>query len=87
MIPSKFWSSTLVARGQRRLPITYVCRYSDVNRIQQGISENLGRLISGLCAFVSGYMAGFVYGWRLTIVLAVVSPLLAVSGAFISKVS
>ncbi|KAK2157053.1 hypothetical protein NP493_1916g00030 [Ridgeia piscesae] len=60
------------------LTITHPNTFADINRIQQGISENLGRLISGLCAFVSGYMAGFVYGWRLTIVLAVVSPLLAV---------
>ncbi|KAI0223628.1 ATP-dependent translocase ABCB1 [Lamellibrachia satsuma] len=58
----------------------------DINRIQEGISENLGRFISGLCAFVSGYVAGFVYGWQLTVVLAAVSPLLVLSGTFISKV-
>lgn len=59
---------------------------SDVMKIQEGIGEKLGLFFQWLCAFFAGLVVGFVHGWQLTLVILAVSPLLALSAAFLSKV-
>lgn len=57
----------------------------DVMKIQEGIGEKLGLFFQWLCAFFAGLVVGFVHGWQLTLVILAVSPLLALSAAFLSK--
>jgi len=39
------------------------------------------------CAFLAGFVVGFIYGWKLTLVILAISPLLAGSAFLMTKVS
>ncbi|XP_048010272.1 ATP-binding cassette, sub-family B (MDR/TAP), member 4 isoform X1 [Megalobrama amblycephala] len=58
----------------------------DVYKINEGIGDKLGMLIQNLTTFFVGIIIGFIYGWKLTLVILSVSPLLGISAAIISKV-
>lgn len=59
---------------------------SDVYKINEGIGDKLGMLLQNLTTFVTGIIIGFVKGWKLTLVILAVSPLLGISAALIAKV-
>jgi ABC-type multidrug transport system fused ATPase/permease subunit len=61
--------------------------YSDVDLIEKGIGDKLALLFQYFSAFVAGFVIGFVYGWKLTLVILAVSPLLAIAGGIMGKVS
>lgn len=42
----------------------------DVNRIQDGISEKIGLMLSGASTFISAYIIGFVKSWRMALILS-----------------
>lgn len=60
---------------------------SDINQIQDGISEKVGLLVSGFATFIAGFVIGFIKSWRMTLILscAVVAILLdmGISSKFI----
>jgi len=58
---------------------------ADVDKIQDGIGEKLGMFFQFIAQFFAGFIIGFIYGWELTLVILAVSPLLAISGAFMAK--
>lgn len=58
----------------------------DVYKINEGIGDKLGMLLQNLTTFVTGIIIGFVKGWKLTLVILAVSPLLGISAAIIAKV-
>lgn len=70
--------------------ITQVCRFdsrrghlltfSDTLLIQEAIGEKLATGIQFFATFVGGFVVGFVRGWKLTLVMAATTPLVAVSG-------
>jgi len=43
-------------------------------------------LLQNLTTFFAGIIIGFVKGWKLTLVILAVSPLLGISAAIIAKV-
>jgi len=47
----------------------------------------LALLFQYFSAFIAGFVIGFIYGWELTLVILSVSPLLAISGGVMAKVS
>nr|XP_056713062.1 ATP-binding cassette sub-family B member 5 [Euleptes europaea] len=53
----------------------------DINTIQEGIGDKISLIVQFSSTFVAGIIIGFVYGWKLTLVILAVSPLLAVAGA------
>uniref|UniRef100_A0A8C4R9D5 ATP binding cassette subfamily B member 1 n=1 Tax=Eptatretus burgeri TaxID=7764 RepID=A0A8C4R9D5_EPTBU len=57
----------------------------DINKISEGIGDKVALLIQSLSSFVSGFIIGFVRGWKLTLVILAVSPLLAITAALMSK--
>ncbi|KAI8869068.1 ATP-binding cassette, sub-family B, member 4, partial [Ramicandelaber brevisporus] len=57
----------------------------DVNLINEGIAEKIGYIVQNLTQFVGGFVLAFVYSWRLSLVLMASLPLLALSGAIMSK--
>lgn len=59
---------------------------SDVHRIQEGISDKVGLLIQASSTFIVSFAIGFTTGWKLTLVILAVSPLLAIAGALYNKV-
>ncbi|XP_071603537.1 bile salt export pump isoform X4 [Heliangelus exortis] len=53
----------------------------DVNKINEAIADQVGIFIQRLTTFVCGFLLGFVSGWKLTLVIIAVSPLLGVGAA------
>uniref|UniRef100_A0A8C2CBM0 ABC-type xenobiotic transporter n=1 Tax=Cyprinus carpio TaxID=7962 RepID=A0A8C2CBM0_CYPCA len=58
----------------------------DVYKINEGIGDKLGMLLQSLSTFLAGIIIGFVKGWKLTLVILAISPLLGISAAIIGKV-
>lgn len=78
------------------IPEMYVTKYihlffsfncSDINTIQEGIGDKISLIVQFSSTFVAGIIIGFVHGWKLTLVILSVSPLLVASGAVWSYVS
>ncbi|XP_068092086.1 ATP-dependent translocase ABCB1-like isoform X2 [Hyperolius riggenbachi] len=57
----------------------------DINTIHEGLADKLCIFVQFLSTFLSGITIGFIHGWKLTLVILSVSPLLAVSAAIWSK--
>ncbi|KAF4796852.1 Bile salt export pump [Turdus rufiventris] len=53
----------------------------DVNKINEAIADQVAIFIQRITTFVSGFLLGFVSGWKLTLVIIAVSPLLGVGAA------
>ncbi|XP_068065362.1 ATP-binding cassette sub-family B member 5 isoform X1 [Anomalospiza imberbis] len=53
----------------------------DINTIREGIGDKISIFLQFFSTFVSGLIIGFIYGWKLTLVVMSVSPLLAASVA------
>ncbi|XP_075072541.1 ATP-dependent translocase ABCB1-like [Mixophyes fleayi] len=57
----------------------------DINTIHEGLGDKICIFIQFLSTFISGIVIGFVNGWKLTLVILSVSPLVGVSAAIWSK--
>ncbi|NXI18278.1 MDR1 protein, partial [Irena cyanogastra] len=53
----------------------------DINTIREGIGDKISIFLQYFSTFVAGLIIGFIYGWKLTLVVMSVSPLLAASAA------
>uniref|UniRef100_A0A8B9D3Q6 Bile salt export pump n=1 Tax=Anser cygnoides TaxID=8845 RepID=A0A8B9D3Q6_ANSCY len=53
----------------------------DVNKINEAIADQVAIFIQRLTTFVCGFLLGFVSGWKLTLVIIAVSPLIGVGAA------
>ncbi|KFO71118.1 Multidrug resistance protein 1, partial [Cuculus canorus] len=53
----------------------------DINTIHQGIGDKICIFVQFLSRFLVGIIIGFVYGWKLTLVILAVSPLLVAAAA------
>ncbi|NXA85396.1 MDR1 protein, partial [Melanocharis versteri] len=53
----------------------------DINTIREGIGDKISIFLQFFSTFVTGLIIGFIYGWKLTLVVMSVSPLLAASAA------
>ncbi|XP_031432465.1 ATP-binding cassette, sub-family B (MDR/TAP), member 4 isoform X2 [Clupea harengus] len=58
----------------------------DIYKINEGIGDKLGLLIQSVSTFLTGFVIGFIKGWKLTLVILSISPLLGISAAIIAKV-
>jgi ABC-type multidrug transport system fused ATPase/permease subunit len=61
--------------------------YSDLNKIADGIGHKFGLFQYGMAGFLASYILAFAYGWKLTLVMLSVFPLLAVAGGALGMVS
>uniref|UniRef100_A0A8C0VXG4 Bile salt export pump n=1 Tax=Cyanistes caeruleus TaxID=156563 RepID=A0A8C0VXG4_CYACU len=53
----------------------------DVNKINEAIADQVAVFIQRITTFVCGFLLGFVSGWKLTLVIIAVSPLLGIGAA------
>ncbi|KAM6451004.1 ATP-dependent translocase ABCB1 [Liasis olivaceus] len=58
----------------------------DVSKINEGIGDKIGMLMQGISAFLAGFIVGFTEGWKLTLVILAVSPVLGISAAVWAKI-
>uniref|UniRef100_A0A8C3L6M8 ATP-binding cassette sub-family B member 5 n=1 Tax=Chrysolophus pictus TaxID=9089 RepID=A0A8C3L6M8_CHRPC len=59
----------------------------DINTIHEGIGDKICIFVQFFSTFLTGIIIGFVHGWKLTLVILSVSPLLAASAAVWSTVT
>ena len=60
--------------------------HSDMDKIHDGIGDKVGLFIQWVSTFFGGFIIGFIKDWRLTLLLLIFAPLLAISGGFMIKV-
>ncbi|KAI8515408.1 Multidrug resistance protein 1 [Branchiostoma belcheri] len=58
----------------------------DVNKINEGISDKCGIFLQWFTAFIAGFVIGFIYGWKMALVIMAVSPLLGIVAFLMTKV-
>uniref|UniRef100_A0A8C6YPP8 Phosphatidylcholine translocator ABCB4-like n=1 Tax=Nothoprocta perdicaria TaxID=30464 RepID=A0A8C6YPP8_NOTPE len=58
----------------------------DVAKINEGIGDKIGLLVQSLTTFITGFIVGLIRGWKLTLVILAVSPVLGLSAALWAKV-
>ncbi|NXA55097.1 MDR1 protein, partial [Nothocercus julius] len=58
----------------------------DVTKINEGIGDKMGLLIQSVTTFITGFIVGLTKGWKLTLVILAVSPVLGLSAALWAKV-
>uniref|UniRef100_A0A8C7M242 ATP-binding cassette, sub-family B (MDR/TAP), member 4 n=1 Tax=Oncorhynchus mykiss TaxID=8022 RepID=A0A8C7M242_ONCMY len=58
----------------------------DIYKINEGIGDKVGMLIQSFTTFVASFIIGFSKGWKLTLVILAVSPVLGFSAFIFSKV-
>uniref|UniRef100_A0A8B9KNC5 ATP-binding cassette, sub-family B (MDR/TAP), member 11b n=1 Tax=Astyanax mexicanus TaxID=7994 RepID=A0A8B9KNC5_ASTMX len=58
----------------------------DINKINDAIADQVSIFIQRFTTFVCGFLMGFVRGWKLTLVIISVSPLIGVGAALMALV-
>ncbi|KAK3533490.1 hypothetical protein QTP70_023359 [Hemibagrus guttatus] len=56
----------------------------DINKINDAIADQVGIFIQRFTTFVCGFLMGFVRGWKLTLVIISVSPLIGVGAGLMA---
>ncbi|XP_022240474.1 multidrug resistance protein 1A-like, partial [Limulus polyphemus] len=59
---------------------------TDLNRIQDGIGEKIGMCVFFMSTTIVSFVVALVYGWKLTLVILSVMPILVISGGVLAKV-
>ncbi|XP_057614396.1 multidrug resistance protein 2 isoform X1 [Chionomys nivalis] len=58
----------------------------DVFKINEGIGDKIGMFFYSITSFLAGFIVGFIRGWKLTLVILAVTPLIGLSSAMWAKV-
>ncbi|XP_078084324.1 bile salt export pump [Mustelus asterias] len=56
----------------------------DINKINDAIADQVGIFIQRFTTFVSGFLLGFVSGWKLTLIIIAISPLIGLGAALMA---
>ena len=59
---------------------------SDVNKVNDAIADQMGIFIQRMTTSIFGFLMGFYQGWKLTLVIISVSPLIGIGAAIIGLV-
>lgn len=63
-----------------------LCFYSDINKINDAIADQVAIFLQRFTTFVCGFCIGFVKGWKLTLVIVAASPLIGVGTGLMALV-
>uniref|UniRef100_F7GTL2 ATP binding cassette subfamily B member 4 n=1 Tax=Macaca mulatta TaxID=9544 RepID=F7GTL2_MACMU len=58
----------------------------DVSKINEGIGDKIGMFFQSMATFFTGFIVGFTRGWKLTVVILAISPVLGLSAAAWAKI-
>ncbi|KAK4827802.1 LOW QUALITY PROTEIN: hypothetical protein QYF61_021794 [Mycteria americana] len=58
----------------------------DISKINEGIGEKMAMFFQAMATFFTGFIAGFTKGWKSTLVILALSPVLGFSSALWAKV-
>ncbi|XP_064599295.1 ATP-dependent translocase ABCB1-like isoform X2 [Liolophura sinensis] len=57
----------------------------DLERVREGLGDKFSICLQWFAAFIAGFVIGFIKGWKLTLVMMSLSPLLAICASFMGK--
>ncbi|CAI2174077.1 6193_t:CDS:10 [Funneliformis geosporum] len=57
----------------------------DTSLYQEGISEKVGLILQQFATFIGGFAIAYTTGWKLSLVLTAIIPLLAIAGGVMAK--
>lgn len=60
--------------------------FSDINKINSAIADQVSIFIERISTFIFGFMVGFIGGWKLTLVVIAVSPLIGIGAGLMAMV-
>lgn len=60
--------------------------HSDINKINNAIADQVSIFIERLSTFIFGFLVGFIGGWKLTLVVVAVSPLIGLAAGLMAMV-
>uniref|UniRef100_A0A4W3J9S0 ATP-binding cassette, sub-family B (MDR/TAP), member 4 n=1 Tax=Callorhinchus milii TaxID=7868 RepID=A0A4W3J9S0_CALMI len=63
-----------------------IAAYMQVMFLTLNSSDKIGMLIQSLATFIAGFVVGLVKGWKLTLVILAVSPVMGLAAATFSKI-
>ncbi|XP_027703697.1 phosphatidylcholine translocator ABCB4 isoform X3 [Vombatus ursinus] len=58
----------------------------DISKISEGIGDKVGMFFQAVATFFAGFIVGFIRGWKLTLVIMAISPILGLSTAVWAKI-
>uniref|UniRef100_A0A8D1GZB0 ATP binding cassette subfamily B member 1 n=1 Tax=Sus scrofa TaxID=9823 RepID=A0A8D1GZB0_PIG len=58
----------------------------DVSKINEGVGDKIGMFFQSIATFFTGFIVGFTCGWKLTLVILAISPVLGLSAAIWAKI-
>ncbi|XP_017447963.1 phosphatidylcholine translocator ABCB4 isoform X3 [Rattus norvegicus] len=58
----------------------------DISKISEGIGDKVGMFFQAIATFFAGFIVGFIRGWKLTLVIMAISPILGLSTAVWAKI-
>ncbi|XP_074721099.1 phosphatidylcholine translocator ABCB4-like [Strix uralensis] len=58
----------------------------DISKINEGIGEKIAMFFQAVATFFTGFIVGFTKGWKLTLVILALSPVLGFSSALWAKI-
>jgi ABC-type multidrug transport system fused ATPase/permease subunit len=53
----------------------------EIAAIQRGLGEKVGNIIMSLSMLILGFVIAFIWGWKLSLIMLGIVPLLGVTGA------
>eukprot|EP01105_Mastigella_eilhardi_P005939 TRINITY_DN175_c0_g3_i2.p1 TRINITY_DN175_c0_g3~~TRINITY_DN175_c0_g3_i2.p1 ORF type:complete len:1313 (-),score=403.59 TRINITY_DN175_c0_g3_i2:66-4004(-) len=60
---------------------------SDIQKVQDAISEKVGQFLQYTSMFITGFIVGFCYDWKMSLVLTACTPALIVAGGIVGAVT
>uniref|UniRef100_A0A670XZT9 Bile salt export pump n=1 Tax=Pseudonaja textilis TaxID=8673 RepID=A0A670XZT9_PSETE len=76
-------SNASISCGNVSAASTFLVLHSDINKINDAIADQVAIFIQRFTTFVCGFLLGFVRGWKLTLVIIAVSPLIGIGAGII----
>lgn len=64
-----------------------VTRINDIQLIQGGIGDKLTVVLQYFSMFVTGFIVAFAYSWKMTLAVLATTPILAITGGLMAKVT
>uniref|UniRef100_A0AC34RQC6 ABC transmembrane type-1 domain-containing protein n=1 Tax=Panagrolaimus sp. JU765 TaxID=591449 RepID=A0AC34RQC6_9BILA len=59
--------------------------FDNLERVKEGTGDKVGLLIQFIGQFFTGYIIGFTYDWKMTLILIGFAPFIIISGLFMAK--
>ncbi|CAH1803157.1 unnamed protein product [Owenia fusiformis] len=58
----------------------------DITKIHDGIGDKFATFVQWMSTFFAGYILGFILGWKLTLVILALSPLIVLGGGAVGRI-